>query len=382
MFGVLRSSSCSMPKEQQQAWMGHVCGMCLALRNNAGQPSRITTNYDAALLSVLCEAQSDTEPERHTSYCPLRSHFKADVTAPSSTAAEYAAAIALTIGATKINDHIDDNETFLRHIPTLARGVARAWHTQGQALAHTLGFASDTITQQTNRQTEVENDSHGDFFRYAEPTELAVSAAFAHTAVVANKPHNTPALAEMGRMFGRMMYVLDSYQDFDADVKAGKFNALAASFPTANIAEQVQKIFSEAFAKLKEYFDTLELPRPELAQMLLLEQLQARGQRILGTCGRTCSCQTNQSIHQNSLRQVIQSIPNMFVRRRKRRKDRNRSCGCCETLCCIDCATECCCCCDIDFCDCEGGGCECCELECCECCECAVCGEDGCCDCD
>jgi hypothetical protein len=371
-----------MPKNQQQAWMGHVCGMCLALRDNAGQPSRITTNYDAALLSVLCEAQSDNEPERHTSYCPLRSHFKAEVTAPSSAASQYAASIALTIGATKIDDHIADNETFLRHIPTFARRMARTWHNQGQNLAHKLGFASNTITQQTNRQAEVERDSHGDFFRYAEPTEMAVSAAFAHTAVVAGKPHNASALSEMGRMFGRMMYLLDSYQDFDADTKAGKFNALAASFPEADIAAQVREIFSEAFAKLKAHFETLELPRPELAQMLLLEQLQARGQRILGTCGHTCSCQTNQNIHQNSFMQAVQNVPNLFVRRRKKRKDRSRSCGCCETLCCIDCATECCCCCDIDFCDCEGGGIECCECECCECCECAVCGEDGCCDCD
>jgi phosphoglycolate phosphatase-like HAD superfamily hydrolase len=355
-----------MPKEQQQAWMGHVCGMCLALRDNAGQPSRITTNYDAALLSVLCEAQSDAEPERHTSYCPLRSHFKADVTAPSSHAAKYAASIALTIGATKIDDHIDDNETFLQHVPTFAKGLARAWHAKGQTLAQQLGFASDTITQQTNRQAEVEAASHGNFFRYAEPTELAVASAFAHTAIVANKPHNAPALTEMGRMFGRMMYLLDSYQDFDADVKAGKFNALAASFPKADIAQQVREMFAEAFKALKEHFDKLELPRPELAQMLLLEQLQARGQRILGACGRSCSCQTSNGVHQNGIRHAIHSIPNMpnmFVRlsSQEEEEERHRSCGCCEVVCCV--SIEHCCdsndCCDAN--DCEGGCGECCS---------------------
>ena len=76
----------------------------------------MATNYDAALVSVLCEAQNPAPPERYTSRCPLRNNFKAEITAPNSAAAQYAAAVALVMASTKIQDHVEDKETFLHHI--------------------------------------------------------------------------------------------------------------------------------------------------------------------------------------------------------------------------------------------------------------------------
>ena len=124
MFGVLRGAGCSMKPEEQAHWMNHICGVCLALRDQAGHAARITTNYDAALLSVLCEAQSEAPTQQTTSCCPLRgSRFRAEVVAPENAGAKYAASIALTAGAVKIDDHVDDGETVLRHAPRVARAV-------------------------------------------------------------------------------------------------------------------------------------------------------------------------------------------------------------------------------------------------------------------
>ena len=72
MFGVLKGASCAMKPEERQEWMGHICGVCLSLRDNYGHAARITTNYDAALLSVLCEAQSEASTERELIDLPKR----------------------------------------------------------------------------------------------------------------------------------------------------------------------------------------------------------------------------------------------------------------------------------------------------------------------
>ena len=386
MFGVLKGATCAMKPKEKQQWMGHICGVCLSLRDNYGHTARITTNYDAALLSVLCEAQSDVSTQTYTSYCPLRSNFKSEVVAPSSAAAEYAASIALTMGATKIQDHVEDDETFLRRIPNLSRQVAQTWREASQKTAQALGFDTNRLLVQTSRQASVEATPQQDFFYYAQPTELAVASAFQHTATIAARPQNSDVLHEMGRVFGRIMYLLDSYEDYDEDLAKNKFNALAAVFAPNEIDAQAERLFRESYKALKRLFLQLDLPRPTLARKLFLTQLKQRGFKVLhlGGCV-SASCRLPKAEAQVGVAES--GIMGFFGRRRKKKRHKRRKrklSNLCGLLICCDCCTDCCCCCDCDVCDCEDGGCEICECECCgcECCDmdCGCCEEEGCCE--
>lgn len=394
MFGVLKGASCAMHTEERREWMGHICGVCLALRDTAGHPARIATNYDAALISVLCEAQNPAPPARVTTHCPLRSQFKAQITAPESDGSRYAAAVALMMAATKIEDHVADGETMLRYVPGPAKHLAGHWSEQGRHAASNLGFDTGRLVTQTARQSEVEAQTGCDFLHYAQPTELAVAAAFEHTAAIAGKAHNAPVLHDMGRMFGRIMFLLDSYADYAEDLAAQKFNALAACFAEAELQPQAERIFNQAYRQLRRGFHQLDLAQPTLARKLLLTQLKQRSHKVLelADCGGTCSCRlpepelgpTGGAAQAKAQPGLLEPVITWFSRRRRRR-DRAGG-GLCATLICCDLCTECCCCCDCDICDCEDGGCEICECECCECCECSVCqccgGDSGCCDCD
>lgn len=363
-----------MKSEEKQAWLGHLCGVCLALRDNFGQVSRIATNYDAALLSVLCEAQTPEGAEKLTSYCPLRNQFKAEVVAPGNIGSKYAASMALMMASTRIQDHLEDGETVLRHVPGISTGIARNWSQVSQKMAAGLGFDAGAINRQTHRQTEIEAQPGGDFLFYARPTELAVGAAFRHTAIIANQLQNADILYEMGRMFGRMMYLLDSYQDYATDLAAGKFNALAACFTEADMPRQASQIFQQAYHQLKHLFFSLNLPQPTLARKLLIHQLRQTGFKTLeiGECP-PCGCYAPLSATTTT------GAGFNFRRRRRRfrRRPRRGPLACCTAIICCDWCTDCCCCCDFDCCECGEGecelcdcdccGCECCELECCEC---------------
>ena len=124
MFGVLKSASCKMEPTQRQQWMGHVCGVCLGLKHYHGPICRIATNYDAALLSVLYDAQTPQPQAQRSSYCPLRNSFKMIVPAADNLGVRYAASMALMMASTKIQDHVHDAETGWRHIRRVATGQA------------------------------------------------------------------------------------------------------------------------------------------------------------------------------------------------------------------------------------------------------------------
>lgn len=281
MFGLLRGSSCKLEPVERQAWLGHLCGLCLALRDNYGQVTRIFTNYDAALLSVLCDAQIPLPQAKYSSNCPLRRNFKADVIAPSTPGAQYAASIALVMASTRIQDHVADGETFLCRVPGLASRITNRWLQAAQKATDEQGFDVDTIVTQVRRQPILEAQPGQSFQFYSRPTELATGAAFRHTAYIAGRPQNADILFQMGRMFGRIMYLLDSFLDLTADQENNRFNPLVTCFEEVDRKRKARQIFHQACRTLRDYFDQLDLPRPTLARKLLNHHLQDRGLQIL-----------------------------------------------------------------------------------------------------
>ncbi len=120
---------------------------------------------------------------------------------------------------------------------------------------------------------------------------MAIGAAFRHTAYIAERPQNADFLFGMGRMFGRIMFLLDSYQDFAVDMVSHKFNPLAKCFSEAERKRQAWRLFHEAYTTLQYYFSQLDLPRPTLLRRLLDNHLREKGQQVIGVhIGAACDC--------------------------------------------------------------------------------------------
>ncbi len=375
MFGLLKGCSCGMRLDERQAWMGHVCGVCLALRDHHGQIARFTTNYDAALLSVLCTAQTSVEstPIRH--FCPLRRGGTLSVIASDQPGARYAAIIALLMAATKLADDVIDAEGWARVVPGLTRRVAQRWQRQAETAARSIGFPIETISHQVECQFATEDQARPEFTTLAAPTGRAVAAAFAHTAVLTDHLEHIAPLTQIGHMYGRIMYVLDSYRDYRTDRARQGFNALARCFAPSEVQQQARHIFDMAYNELARSFAALTLPQSALAQTLLLHQLIRIGQQVLAL-----------DVIDEQEAVPPADAPPAQRHRRKVHSDRN-SCDCfCDPLCC-DCGSGCSCCLrpgqtdsdSNDVCCCNGcgdnGGCSCCGGCCggCEGCDCDCC---------
>ena len=197
--------------QERQAWQGHLCGLCLALRDKFGQPARLATNSDAALVIALCEAQADAPIPKINSFCVLRRPFNRQVDDPAHPAVKYAGGAAMLIAANKLRDNLQDDETWLRGLRWPVRRLAEGWREVAEEYLAALGFKAGLVEHQFLRQPEVECHPGCDFLEYSQPTELAVGAVFAHTAVLTRaRPHNCEPLFEIGRSYGRIMLLLDS----------------------------------------------------------------------------------------------------------------------------------------------------------------------------
>ena len=212
VFGIVRPCRHRLSGTLFSDWMAHLCGLCLTLRELHGQAARLVTNYDAVLISVLVEAQRPSlVSHRSAGPCPFRKLQCAEVVDATAPGARLAAAASLILAAGKIRDHINDRDgAYARLLVAASSGlVAKRMQAGGERTGKAVGFDTTVLTSAINRQTEIERSTGLDLVEVTEPTETAVSATFAHTAVLAGQPYNYRPLAEIGRQFGRIAHLLE-----------------------------------------------------------------------------------------------------------------------------------------------------------------------------
>ena len=249
--------------------MAHLCGLCLTLRAEHGQAARLVTNYDGLLVSVLVEAQSpELSPRRKAGPCALRGMKTAEVVTARAQGAQLAAAASLLLAAGKTRDHVADGDgPYARRLVAAAAGrMADRWDAAGGRTGAAVGFDPAVLRDAVARQPVLEAAPGLGLLDLTEPTETAVAAVFAHTAVLAGKEANAETLAEAGRFFGRLAHLIDAVEDLAADEEAGAYNPLLA---TGTTPEEARRHADDALHGLRLALADLELERPRLVQALL-----------------------------------------------------------------------------------------------------------------
>ncbi|OBF85015.1 hypothetical protein A5791_23705 [Mycobacterium sp. 852002-51163_SCH5372311] len=287
MFGIIRPCRHRLGGELAAAWRAQLCGLCLALRDDYGQVARIATNYDGLVVSLLVEAQSVAGPTRRTAGpCPLRGMRRADVA--TGDCVRLAAVVSLALAAAKVRDHVDDRDGIVGAIGVrpAARRVAERWVRQGSDAGHTLGFDTGVLVAAMDRQAELEAAAvpGSSLLAVTEPTETAVAAAFAHTAVLAGRPGNEAPLREIGQLFGRVAHLLDAVEDYRDDVARGKWNPLAA---TETPFSEVRTMCDDAVLGIELALGDVEFTDGRLARRLLTREIRRAVSRTFSGAGHT-----------------------------------------------------------------------------------------------
>jgi hypothetical protein len=358
VFGIIRPCRHRLGGELGRAWLAHLCGMCLSLRDDHGQAARLATNYDGLVISVLAEAQAGAAPARRTAgRCALRGMRKADVAI--GDCARLAATVSLVLAAAKIRDHADDGDGALGRpgVRGAATALATRWTAASARTGQALGFEVGVLTEAVGRQTAVEAAAGPGtpLLTVTEPTETATAAAFAHTAVLAGKPANQASLREAGRLFGRIAHLLDAVEDLNADQAAGLWNPLLAT--GADLAE-ARRLCDDALLGIRLALAETDFTDARLAHTLLVHELARSVQRVFARAVAPAGTSAFTAAGDSPLGCGLPAAAGLsgLLQLRHRRGCREGCCCECGEDCCCECSCECC----GDAC-CEGccGSCDC-----------------------
>ncbi|MEV4804379.1 DUF5685 family protein [Nonomuraea sp. NPDC049421] len=371
MFGIVRPCRHVLCKGLYADWMGHLCGLCLALRDEHGHLSRLVTNYDGLLVSVLTEAQTSAPaPRRKAGPCALRGFKGADVV--ESEGVRLAASVSLLLAAGKVNDHVADGDGMYARRPVAAGAtrLANRWSSAGTATAGTLAFDPAPLTEAAARQALLERipaQRRPGLGELTGPTEDAVAAAFAHTGTLAGKPHNREALEAAGRAFGRLAHLIDAVEDLAEDRASGVYNPLAA---TGTGLDEARRHCDAAHADLSAAVHALDLPRPALTHALLVRETGHAVTRAFATAepnhpGAPPEQRPPKRDPGGLLSLACAALTCCTCGLYRPAWDEERDSSCCGRLdcsgcdCCSNCSDCCSCCSCEDGCGCDGCGCGC-----------------------
>jgi hypothetical protein len=269
LFGIMRPCRHHLTGDLRAAWRAHLCGLCLALRDDHGQLARVATNYDGLIVSALVEAQRPgAAGRRHAGPCPLRGMRSAEVVDGES--ARLAAVVSLALAAAKTSDHVADGDGLFRRraVAALAGRLARRWAEGATRIGRAVGFDAGELLREAERQPSVEAaaGSGTTLETVTEPTATAVAMALGHTAILAGRPDNADALREVGRCFGRIAHLLDATEDLEDDRRSGAWNPILAT--GAGLGE-ARRVCEESLDRLRRALCRVDFVDGRLVYLLL-----------------------------------------------------------------------------------------------------------------
>ncbi|BDH58218.1 DUF5685 family protein [Tsukamurella sp. PLM1] len=292
MLGLVRPCASHLDPAVRARWRAHMCGLCLALRDAAGQPARAATNTDAALLSALVEAQQpDGAATRTAGPCALRGMRRADVIAPSELSVRLGRTASLALAAAKLGDRAAEQEHGLaghgatvvgrRTVGLLRRAERRAG---AAALADGEVAAAAHVPEALAglaEQARIEARAT-ELAEVTAPTAAVVGEMFAASATLAGRPENAAPLAELGRAYGEFAHLADALEDLQRDRARGDYNPLDATGTTREQAVErlraLQDIAIELLGRVRLRDDRLVRPLllAAMATVLVANGAQSR----------------------------------------------------------------------------------------------------------
>lgn len=341
MFGFLYAPSTGCSQYARSFYQSLFCGLACQLHEDYHISARFLVNRDSTFLSLIgASLQSDSPQVVQRTCCnPLATPRAITVDAPTQG---YSAAVTVAALATKLDDNVDDERGLRRHLPRVAAKLMEPARDKAILVLNSSHFPTQSVIHDLEGQSQLES-SLPSFADACAPTANAYGHIFSHLA----KIHSTPAmqrpLFSLGSSLGRLIYWKDAIDDWQSDLKRGRFNPLI-HHPANDLPPLVQHEFSN----LENIASDVHWPR--------------HGDIIQSVIGHTLS-------HHQSMTET--PSPGSYKKRlSKKQRKRKKDSGCCDFLhcgpCdCSDCCTDSCCssgdatsgCCNID-------------CNCCDCCSC------------
>ena len=222
MFGYVTPDKPNLFMKDFVLFRANYCGVCHAMKKESGQIARLTVNYDIAFISAFFHDLREEKREIVMKRCILNPKKRpvVDVTPLMREIAR----LNLILAGLKIADDRADGESSCFRRMLFSRQIKKA-----RAKSPELAALADECSE---RQIKEEREGRA-LDGAAEPFADMMRKVFRYFA----GKKDTPAVEKLGYLLGKYVYLIDALDDYDEDVKKGRFNAFRRTFDAKDFKE-------------------------------------------------------------------------------------------------------------------------------------------------
>ena len=246
MLGVMTIRKDEMKFREFDQYRGYYCGLCHSIGKRCGSVCRLALSYEMTFLAMLLTSLYEPDTTRKMRRCALHPVSKRLMIA--NQAIDYCADLSALISYYDLRDGWEDE----RRVDRLAESVLlkKAAMQAGERLPR----QRDAVIRYVGELHEIEKNNDQNLDAAANLTGEMLAELY-----VMNEDVYAKDLRELGYYLGKFIYLCDSYEDIERDIRKKSYNPLIARYANETFASDCEQMFSDMMARAALAFERLPL---------------------------------------------------------------------------------------------------------------------------
>lgn len=246
MLGVMMVRKDELKFREYDQYRGYYCGLCRAIGKRCSSVCRMALSFEMTFLAMLHTSLYEPETDCGKHRCLFHPMSKRMML--SNEAIDYAADLSAIISYYDLRDGWEDE----RRVDKLAASEAlrRAAKRAGERLPR----QKEAVERYVKRLHEIEQKNDQNLDAAANLTGEMLAELYVMREDVYAKD-----LRELGFYLGKFIYLCDSYEDIERDIKKKNYNPLITRYADEAFAENCEQMLSDMMARAAMAFERLPL---------------------------------------------------------------------------------------------------------------------------
>ncbi len=281
MFGYINPDSPYLFKKDETLYKAIYCGMCKSIGEGCGSFSKSALTYDMAFMSALLHNIANCDVKIEKRRCGLHLIKRRFMAKPDNISV-LLGCVNTALAYYKLLDDKTDGDRKGAFAFMYKRGFKRTLKRHPQV--------AEIIQKHMREQRELEKANCTIIDQACEPTAFMIK----ELSTYALGGYATPATEALCYDIGKWVYLADALDDYDKDVRKGRYNVLYNAFGCSTKAEAVSKcgeeidfIFNTLFADMRLQLSNIKFYfNHDLTDNIILRGIPLKTRRLVhGKCG-------------------------------------------------------------------------------------------------
>lgn len=277
MFGYVKVNKMDLTYREYEHYRGYYCGLCKSLKDNHGEISRLSLNYDITFLVLVLTSVYRPKSTVIEEGC-LTNPFKKKKKIINEVT-EYAASMNVLLTYYKLEDNLKDDKRIKDRIAyNIYKGKLKLAYEKYPNKA-------DFIKEQLEILYSLEQEKNTNIDLVSNTFGKLMGEIFAY-----KQDEYEAELRRIGFNVGKYIYLLDAYEDLDKDYEKGRYNPFIEYIDKREeLKDRVNKLISLSLGMLGNSVDNLNLKmNTGIIENIVYSGVYLRYKNILGK-----GCETN-----------------------------------------------------------------------------------------